>query len=439
MKAIRLALLGFFLSCALASIIGAGWLAWKFGVSGTAVVISFAWAVSAGLALTACQRRWWTLLAVIAVGLRLGMLWITHGNPSLTPDPHYYATLAQHLSHGRDFTDVVDGVQFRAHAPRLYSYLLTAFYFLTDGAKAAPLLLNTALDAGTATLIFLTARRIGAGQVGAAIAAALYLVWPHVVVQSVFAQKESLACALIMACVWTLASERRRPVQYGVCLGLLGMTQPAFFLMAAIFPVALLTRERWVAVARYLAIAAAVAVAALVPQTIRNWYATGGFAPLGTGAGMNLYINAVGAYQFPDQFNHLPEAEWSRAMLATGVAVIASDPIAYAAHQAKAMSLAFALEHAQLWVLQGVPGLRTAPTDFLLVMQVPLIALWGAAVGCLRRRPEAALMLGILALGLVYTFAIGIWFEFGARHRAWMLPVILTFAATLGRDRAERP
>lgn len=430
------ALFGFYGACLAASLIGSAWLAYKFGISPESIGLVLGWCTLAAASIYCVERRWWVVVLAIVLALRLGMAWATQGAPSENPDPRYYATLAQHLANGSDFVDVVDGVEFRAHAPRLYSYLLAAVYFVTGGSKLAPLLLNLAVDAATAFLIFRTAGRLGANTFGAASAGVLYAIWPHVVVGSAFAQKEGLACLLTIACVWTLAEQRMRPIRYGFFLGLLGMAQPAFFLMAAGFPLALLVRQRLAEVARFLAIAAAVTILVLVPQTIRNFYATGGFAPLTTGIGMNLYINAFGAYDFPDQFNHLPEAAWSKAMIGAGWTAITADPLSYATHQSKMMFITFALEHGQLWPLQGVAGLRLRPTDFLIIMQLPLIALWAGTAACLFYRRSDRLMIAILALVLIYTFTVSIWFEFGERHRAYLLPILLAWAATLLSARA---
>lgn len=102
----------------------------------------------------------------------------------------------------------------------------------------------------------------------------------------------------------------------------------------------------------------------------------------------------------------------------------------YLAYQAKAMFLGFGLEHDQFSYLQGSAP-KLAPEAFLLVMQLPLIALWAGAIASLRVRRDDRLMIATLSLMLLYTLTMSVWFEFGARHRAYLLPILLAWSATL--------
>jgi hypothetical protein len=126
-------------------------------------------------------------------------------------------------------------------------------------------------------------------------------------------------------------------------------------------------------------------------------------------------------------------------MVGEGLAIIANNPLVYAAHQSKMMFLAFALEHGQLLNLQALnPAPRLSPTAMLPVMQLPLLGLWAGASAYFRKSPHR-LIVAILALALVYTLTVSIWFEFGARHRAYLLPVVLACCASLLNRRFAEP
>jgi hypothetical protein len=422
-------MLAFYAGCVALAAICSGWLIWKFGASPTGIAIAIGWiAVVVGVVFSIEQREYW-LVALAIVALRTAMFWITSGQPSQTPDPRYYAILAKSLSHGRDFTDHVDGVAFTAMAPRLYSYVLAGGYYVFGGADAAPYVINFAIDVLTALLIYQCARRLGARKDFALVGSALYLIWPNVVVSSSFAHKEGIASLLTLACVWTLLriwqDGRLRPVQFGILLGLLAMAQPAFFLMSATFSFVLLLKERPARVIRFVVIAAIASAVTLTPQIIRNWYTAGGFVPLTTGVGFNMYANATGALHFSPRYRDLPEAIWSNVMVREALKVIFAHPLNFALHQAKGLALGFGLEHYTYFSLQGVKNTRIRPVDFLPVLQLPLLALWTGALACLRYRRQDLFMVGILALALIYTLTIAIWFEFGARHRGYLLPILL--------------
>ena len=61
--------------------------------------------------------------------------------------------------------------------------------------------------------------------------------------------------------------------------------------------------------------------------------------------------------------------------------------------------------------------------------------MWTAAAACARSARRTDLMVAVWVLILLFTATVSVWFEFAARHRAYMLPIILAWAATL----AERP
>jgi hypothetical protein len=430
------ALLLFFIGCLVAALVGSAWLALKFGVSLTAFGLALGWLGLAAACMVCIERRLWLPTILIVLALRVAMFLVTDGVVTSSPDPHYYDLLARELSQGRDYTDVIGGVPLRAHAPRLYSILLAGLYLVTDGSRFAPFILNGLVDSLTGLLIFTVGRQLGAGLKPAAAMGVLYVIWPHIVVSSAFAQKEGLACLLMMACVWILtlswADGRNRGVLYGLFLGLIGLSQPAWFPMVAGFPLAVAFRHRAGFVARFLAVAAVASILVLSPWIIRNWSATGGFIPLTSSFGWNLFANAARTTTFPEHLGHLSEAEWSRELAKAGIAIIAANPLAFAVHEAKMIAIGLALEHGYYLPLMRLqPSPSIAPKDFLVVMQLPLIAMWAGGAWCASERKGDGLIVGTLALALLYIATIGIWFEFGARHRAFLLPIILSWVATV--------
>jgi hypothetical protein len=436
LRRLRQALFAFFVACIGASLVGAAWITYKFGVSPTALALVVAWAGMAAAAIYCIRLNRWAPALLIILGLRIGMFLVTHGLVTSTPDPHFYDVLARSISHGRDLRIITNGVVLRAHAPRLYSILLGGLFAVSEGSKIAPFILNGLLDLLTALLIYLCARRLDAGATAARLFGALYLLWPSVVVGSAFAVKETLGSPLVLACIWTLLCTsqdgRQRGVQYGLFLGLLGLTQPAWFFMTAAFPLAIALRRRWSDVIRFLVVASLATILVLAPWVARNWVVTGGFVPLTTSTGFNLYTNAAGGLHFPARLNRLPELAWSNGMLAAGWAIIISNPIGYFAHEAKMMFTAFALEHAYYFNLEGLSTPpRISPKDFLPVMQLPLIALWAGAAAFFRSRSAPALMTAIFGIILLHLLTVSIWFEFAARHRAYLLPLLLVCCSTL--------
>lgn len=417
------------------ALVGLAWTMQKFGVSGSAAAALVAW-----LVLIACVA-WLTLRQryILAMGLvalaRIGVYFLTDGAVPTSPDAHFYDSLARSLANGRELPTVIDGVTFLAHAPRLHAYLLAIVYFITNGSSAGPPILNFLFDGLTAAVIFRAGTYLGGDKRLSAVAALSYLLWPHVMLNSVFAQKESLACLLVTSACYLLLRAwiegKIQTIRYGILLGLLGFTQPAFFLMVGGLQLILFWRLRAIAVVRTIALTSLTATLTLLPWIIRNWILLDGFVPLTTGAGMNMYVNAAGNYDFPDQFNALPERVWNSRMLIAAFSIIVADPWVYTVHQVKMMSLGLGLEHMtyQVWeTMKPPPALKAQ--DTILVTQSALIGLWALASALTYVRRSHTFFLLLFTLVFTYIATVAIWFEFGSRHRAYFLPLLLLWAST---------
>ena len=311
--------------------------------------------------------------------------------------------------------------------PPLYPLLL-ALFSPTGVSIVSITALNTLIDVATAFAIIAIGRELEVKN--ATWAAGLYLLWPSLILSAPVAQKESL-CILLCALI-TLTYLKRLPGQFGLASGLLALTQPSLVPLPAFLCLTLLQPAGLRETLRFGAIAAGVAALAMLPWWLRNWLLFHEFVPLTTSSGHSLMTVVDGGKHVPLEpaVMALPEPQRSAIMGGRAAAIIWSHPLPYLEQVA----------------YQTVKGLfderfvvrRLENPDLMWMRWITRAFYWplllGAAAGLLRANRR--LLVIVAACGL--TLATGIWFEFGERHRYFMLPLLMlsaTCAVSFWRDR----
>ena len=389
------------------------------------------------------DRRWKIAIAAavaLSVAGRLLALWIA-GDRTPLGDPANYEIMARNLLGGRGLVidDPLVMDDLRAFYPPGYPLLLAAVGVVLPLAAPVYALLNTAIDAAAALLIARLGERLGSKRAGMT-AALLYFAWPTQLLLSPLAYKEGLVALLVLGqCLALLvaAGDRRRAAMFGLLTGLLVLVQPALVLLAPLLGLAVRSRfpswSRWL---KAMTFAAAVTVACLVPWWIRNWLVFGQFVPLTTSGPSGLWIGATptgsGSWvQLPRRFLSGGELESARAFSAEAWRIIAADPIRYLIHCFAKIPTAFqgsAHPIGQLFTMQPprhgrlllgigwIPGIAT----------VAMLA--AAGVGIVRRSlPD---LNRLLLAAIAFIPLVAMWFEFSARHRYYLTPLLLLAAAS---------
>lgn len=334
-------------------------------------------------------------LLVIALGLAArAALAVSLGGYIPPSDATFYMTLAQHARDGSGLwiDNEVYGPNLRALFPPIYPLLLSVF-----GSAVA---LSAAFDSATAYLIYRLAGRNP-------VAAAIFFLWPTLILNSVVPQKESLVMLLVAALLYV-----RRASVFGLCGGLLALTQPAL----VFFPLILSAMRGW----KYAATVALFMALTLSPWIIRNALVLGEFVPLTTGAGASLaYVANGGRHVSPSpEILALPEVARFAAVGWDALAVILADPLAYLSQVGTDLGRAFLFD---TFTLERLRLASSVP------VQVLHLLLLGVAVIGLRNSDRPAL----LAVGL--TLLTMVWFEFGERHRYFLYPLVAVMAAQAAR------
>jgi hypothetical protein len=216
-------------------------------------------------------------------------------------DGHYYDIGARSIAAGRGYVGVEGGAW--CHYPVGYPALLGLFYRLCgSGALVAPLV-NAALGALTAALVYLLAQRVevadgdGSRETRALAAGVLTALHPGLVAYTPLVMTEPTAALLLVAAAWAAAraaedpSRRSRLALAALLFGLGTLVRPQTILCA---PAAALFFPDTARRAR-LAIAAAttaLALAVVAPWTVRNCLTMDGCAFVSTNGGWNLAIGS---------------------------------------------------------------------------------------------------------------------------------------------------
>lgn len=354
---------------------------------------------------------------IIAIGLGLRLLALEVFGPYRPhfADPYAYVQVAKSVDSGTGLVvnEPIYGAGLRAFYPPLYPILLALFGSIIGFSGAAILAMNSLIDFCTAHIL----------KRQSLCAAAIFFLWPWNVLGSFVAQKESLAC-LIVVVLSELAirfRDRLTPKSaalFGICSALLVLTQPGLIL----FPIAVAAFffRRSPDLARSAAVLVCAGVAALIPWWMRNWLVFGSFVPLTSSGGLSLAeVVNQGHYPPPSELQPLPEPTRFARTGSLAAQHLVHHPLRYLHAVQEQVSNALFQEKFALTRVSSGPAPQCV-VKFLAIFNWALLATaaWG-------RNRDAWLLFvaGIMAL------APAIWLEFGERHRYFLLPFIALLAA----------
>lgn len=428
------------------------------GVTPQGVGILAVWAGLAALAPVAARRRpgaWLiALLAMAAIGARILVI-LPYLDRAMDGDAAMYPMIAQGLRRGaglRIYEPYIGSTLYALYPP-VYPLLLAGWSAIAGLSTVSLAAMNLVIDAATAAMIATFGARIGRPAAGRA-AAWLYVVWPSVLLSSPLAQKEGLIALLVVAvAIAWLDLRRTRDVRTiiaaGVLGGLLALTQPALAPLPGLMALVLFARqpERLMPCALPVML---VTGAVLLPWWVRNWLVLGAFVPLTSAGPVSLWIGnnpaATGKWMpTPVALRGLPELEYGRAIGALARSWIMAHPAGFArltvAKFVNAAGIGTA-EIARLAETRPAPPAAITSALFPMAQAAQLLLLAASAAILLRwrcwRLPDA---LGALLLaGGAQIVLFNLWFEFGERHRDFMIPLLLLLiAAAAGRQDETAP
>ncbi|WP_019516424.1 hypothetical protein [Sphingomonas sp. Mn802worker] len=427
---------------------------WRAGLSAdlAGMALFGVWLAFAGWSVTRLPQttdaRAWGVFAAGAIALRIAAAVLSDGRVS-PGDPHWYLVLAQGLldGHGLGLVEPYMGTRAVALFPPVYPLLLAGWGAMFGLSTAALLVLSSLLDLASASVIVLLARRLGAPRAGVA-AACLFLVWPSQLLDAPLAQKESLATLLVLllAYGWIVTTGRMREVVLiGVGSAALALTQPGEALLSLLFALLQWRRLGFARVMRIGAAAGSVALLAMLPWWWRNDALLHAFVPLTSAGGYSLWIGnnpaATGNWMPPPHALYgLPELAFSRAAGGLALDWIAAHPVDAIRLTLAKFVRAAAIGQAGLKRLAAMrPGLAPETGALLLPTlhgsYVLLLALAGAATMRLRGcGTSGRVAIGLVAMCFAQLLLLGAPFEFGERHRAFVVPFLL-LAVALARER----
>lgn len=425
----------------------------RWGMSWTGVGLLLAWLALAALAVPVMRHGWRpgivAGLAVAALAVRIVLAASSFGR---TPsgDALYYPVIAQGLLRG-DGLQIYEpyiGSTLKALYPPVYPLLLAGWGAIAGFSVASLLALNLAIDGAAAWMLSRLGARLGHPAKGRA-AAWLYLIWPSVLFSAPLAQKEGLCTLLILtlASLWLTAIERpdRRwtsAVPVGVVAGLLALTQPGQAPLAFLIGLSLIPLAGWRGVLAIGLRAVTVVSLVMLPWWLRNWAVLGAFVPLTSAGPISLWIgnnpDATGNWlPTPASLRGLPELSYARAAGALARQWIVEHPRGFV--RLTAVKLVRATGVGEFGLVRLAAMTPAAPAGSLARLlpiaqgaHLLLLALSGVAL-VLRRYRIPRLLILLLAACVVQLALFGVWFEFGERHREFMLPfLILAVLIALG-------
>ena len=249
----------------------------------------------------------WTAAAVVvALGVRLVVLYQLQGHPLLRPsavlDDAEYLRLAQRAAAG-DWA-LGPGAY---HVSPLYIYFLAVVFRVSGAVALHAQVVQALLGAAAVALVAVCARRLvspGAAVVSAFLAALAGVLVFH----EVLLLQSALDPFLAALALERLAAALERPstvrhLAAGAAFGLLGLNRPNALLALALVVVAALVTARSRRAAAFALTLAAGGVLALAPVAVRNRVVTGEWLLVASHGGLNFAIGnsatADGAYQAP--------------------------------------------------------------------------------------------------------------------------------------------
>lgn len=349
------------------------------------------------------------------------------GTAPLAGDTPAYREPALNLLAGRGYT--IDGVHPTANRPPGYALFLAATYALGGDDRAAVLAQFVVMSLVAAALYLLARTHLPRAE--SAVASLLLSLHVDVLFWSSFALSDSLALAVLVAAVGCAVAARRggSAVLAGAGGALLGvdlLIRPSYL---ATLPAMALFLAIGVPRARAVRALVAFLVAGtllLAPWTVRNAVTLGGFYPLSTEGGINLYAGTVwdeDILHVDDSFEpevgvairEMSETEVDRYLRERAVDRILDDPLGY-----------FGLGLRKLWVTWQPTYARFSTVHQVVDVLCYAALIGGTALFLLRRvRPSP---LDLLMAGLFVSCNGLIALTYADPEFRYRLPALLPLA-----------
>ncbi|HMJ92838.1 MAG TPA: glycosyltransferase [Allosphingosinicella sp.] len=436
---------------ALNAVITIPWALSNWGASPSGILILGGWLALAALMVPIAReqvsgRLFWAGLAIILIVSRLAAYSLVDG-AATTGDPEIYEKIARSLIAGEGlvFHDPLTGVDFRSMYPPLYPLLIAGLGSAFGLGAGTYLGLNIAVDLGSALLIAAVGARLGSAPAGRA-ASWLFAIWPAFIMSTPFAQKESLVLLEVLgiALILLRMEKGRLPAWWeGAAFGLLWaclmLTQPGLAVLPALLALFLLAAAGWRTLFRLALVAAPFAVALMLPWWVRNYAVLGSFVPLTTTSGIGLWIgnnpDATGGWvPMPAGYSGMPEVEMSRRAGREATQWIGAHPLDFIKLTLFKLFKAMGIEQfnlARLNLLRPVPAEGVFAAYFP-VLQGSLVAVLAGTALLLQR--VGALVRGnrlilVLLACAVQILVFSLPFEFGERHRYFLMPFLFLAVA----------
>lgn len=405
------------------------------------------WVSAAGVAVPLLRGRpgyaALAALAVLAAALRLWPLLIVQG---ATPvgDAFIYPEIARSLlaGHGLGIDEPGIGMRMWAFYPPGFPLLLAEWGAVAGLSPLSFCAFNLLTDGAAALLLARLGTRLGHAGAGRA-AAWLYLIWPSVLLSAPYAQKEGLCVLLILALVhaWMNAVGGRNLMRDGALIGalaaLLGLTQPGFMPIAGLIGLLFVGRLGPVRTLKLGTMATVLFVAVMLPWWVRNMLVFHTFVPLTTASGVSLWVgnnpDATGNW-LPTPANVWGADEIGYGKITGAIARdwIAAHPVDFVRLTLTKFIRALGVSHfgaVRLSALNPPPDAITLSRIVLVEAVAHLMLLGGMALALWRRAGRLPpLVIGLIVIAFAQMALFGVWFEFGERHRVFLLPLILLAA-----------
>ena len=196
----------------------------------------------------------------------------------------------------------------------LYPYFLAAVYSVLGPSLLAVRVIQAALGAGTAVLVFLVCERVFASRKAGFIAGVLAAVYGPFLLSHNLLLVETLKVFLLTLTLWLLlvAHQKQRMVWWfagGVSLGFAILCRPSDFLVVGVVAAWILwfTGDSTRMKVLHLGIFVGAVLLVMAPVTIRNYVVSGEFILITSNGGLNFYLGnnpeAVGVFYNVDQLD----------------------------------------------------------------------------------------------------------------------------------------
>ncbi|MGC6401686.1 hypothetical protein ACNI3Q_14030 [Sphingomonas sp. FW199] len=389
--------------------------------------------------------RMFLLLAMAGLVARVWPMILTQG---LSPagDAQIYPALAGTLLNDGTLhiVDRDSGIDMWAFYPPMFPLMLSVWSLLFGLSTVSIFLLNLIIDVATAAAIIALGRRL-VGKRAEWVAAWWYLIWPSTLMSVPFAQKEGLAVllTLLIAIGWLdLARHAHfsvwRALGIGGLAAVLALLQPLLAPIVLWFALALVPWAQGRRLIGWMIIVGGSTALLMVPWWLRNWAVLGAFVPLTSAGPVSLWVGnnpAATGYWMPTPRARpgMNELDYGRYLGATAMDWINAHKRDFVMLTARKAIYGLSLGHYGVGRLSAAALAPPWLGHLAIIGSVAHIAVLGGTATALARcwRSIPSQLIWLLAVGFAHLLLFGLWFEFGERHRDFLMPILFLIAASL--------